>query len=206
MIWYLARHGETEWNRDGRMQGRLGGPLTERGYAQARLLGQTARALGVRHIIASPLPRALETAQIVGAAAGIVPVTLEALMETDFGQCGGMREVDIEARFPGLRAAREQDKWNHRWPDGESYADMAARIAPLREQLAPGTLVIAHQSINRVITHELGPASIADVLKMAQPSDVMLRFGDGEIAHGQIGGDAIAWQPGLYFGSASKLN
>lgn len=206
--WYLARHGETEWNRDGRMQGRLGGPLTEKGYAQARLLGQTAKAMGVTHIVASPLPRALETAQIVGAAAGVAPVTSEALMETDFGQCSGLREVDIEARFPGLRQERERDKWHHRWPGGESYADMAARLETLvrGEIVRPGCLVIAHQSINRVITQLMGPASIGDVLKMAQPSDVMLRLGDGTVAHGQIDGQVVAWQPGLYFGKPAKLN
>src|SRR6266581_7062816 len=107
---YVARHGETEWNRDGRMQGRLGGPLTAKGRAQAEALAVAARALGVRRLIASPLPRALATAGVVAAALGVNPRTLDALVETDFGACSGLTEAEIAARFPELRAERERDK------------------------------------------------------------------------------------------------
>src|SRR6266702_4126451 len=107
------------------------------------------------------------------------------LVETDFGACSGLTEAEIAARFPELRAERERDKWHHRWPGGESYADMTARLEPALAELAgPDTMIVAHQSMNRVVAHVLGRAGRADVLAMAQPSDVVLRLaGPGAIAH-----------------------
>lgn len=201
MTLYLARHGQTEWNRDGRMQGRLGGPLTETGRAQAVDLAAAARALGVRRLLTSPLPRAVETARVVAAALGVDPVMRDELVETDFGECSGLTEAQIADRFPGLRAERERDKWSHRWPGGESYADMAERVRPLVEggelRGADGTMVVAHQSLNRVLARALGPASRADVLAMAQPSTALLRFSaPGEIAHADT--TELRWRPGLW--------
>jgi probable phosphoglycerate mutase len=203
-IW-VARHGETEWNRDGRMQGRLGGPLTERGRAQARLLARAARGLGAVALLSSSLPRAMETARVVGDALALRPEPCDALVETDFGRCGGLTEAEVAAHFPGLRAMRERDKWTHRWPGGESYADLVARVRPVALALKEGTLVVAHQSMNRVLTHILGGVPVAAVLGMAQPSDVLLRFDEHGVAHARIGEGPLEWLAGLC-GGAARLN
>ena len=73
---YLVRHGETEWNRIGRMQGHLDAPLTMRGEAQARAVGETLCELGVDgfHMVASPLGRTRATAAIIAQALGRDPV------------------------------------------------------------------------------------------------------------------------------------
>src|SRR5690606_34700574 len=156
---YVARHGETEWNRAGRMQGRLGAPLTERGHAQARALARFAARVGVRHVIASPLARALDTARYTVEALACPLSPCDALMELDFGDCTGFTEADIAERYPTLRREREADKWRHRWPGGESYADASARVARAFEQGAlpgePGTLIVAHQALNRVLSRYL---------------------------------------------------
>jgi probable phosphoglycerate mutase len=203
-IW-IARHGETEWNRDGRMQGRLGGPLTERGRAQARLLARAARGLGATALVTSSLPRAVETARVVGDALNLVPATCDAFVETDFGRCGGLTEAEIAAHFPGLRAARERDKWTHRWPGGESYADMVARVRPVALALKEGSLVVAHQSMNRVLTHILGGVPVASVLAMVQPSDVVLRFDESGVAWARVTEGEMQWVPGVCAG-VPRLN
>jgi probable phosphoglycerate mutase len=207
---YLARHGETEWNRDGRMQGRLGGPLTDKGRAQAQALAAAAHSLGIKHLVCSPLARARETAGIVAAALGVQARVVEALVETDFGTCSGLTEAQIAKRYPELRAERERDKWHHRWPDGESYADLVERVRPVVAEWADGSMIVAHQSLNRVLAHLLAPAAVADVLAMAQPSDVLLRFGDGAPAHARLvaglGGAKLEWLPGLYGSAAPRLN
>jgi broad specificity phosphatase PhoE len=205
----LARHGETEWNRDGRMQGRHGGKLTEKGVAQAHVLGRAARKLGVHRVVTSTLARAVETARIVADAAGCAFHACDALVETNFGECSGLTEAEIDAGFPRLRAERAKDKWRHRWPGGESYADMAERVwqaGPLIREA--DTLVVAHQSMNRVIAHIFAPAAVADVLRMAQPSDVLLGLdGSGSARHAQlVASDALDWHGGLYFGGVARLN
>lgn len=210
MTVYVARHGETEWNRAGRMQGRLGAPLTERGHAQARALARFAARVGVRHVIASPLARALDTARYTVEALACPLSPCDALMELDFGDCTGFTEADIAERYPTLRREREADKWRHRWPGGESYADASARVARAFEQGAlpgePGTLIVAHQALNRVLSRYLAGAAESAVLAMAQPSTVVLRFEGREVSHARIpeaDAEPIAWEPGL-FGSGKR--
>lgn len=212
MTIFLARHGETDWNLQGRMQGRLGAALNEHGRSQSRALAGLARRLGVRQVIASPLPRATETARTVADALGC-PLTLcEALMEVDFGDCTGLTEAEIDARFPDLARTRKLDKWQHRWPGGESYADALARLErAVADGTLPGpplTLLVAHQSVNRALTRALSGLSTAEALAMTQRSDVLLRFEGGALSHLSFGAtdDALAWSEGPYRGGRPKLN
>lgn len=104
----LVRHGETEWNRLGRVQGRTDIPLNETGREQARA---TARRLTGAHfdaVVASPLSRAAETAELVAGGLGLGPVELVAdLVERNYGDAEGMTGADIDARFGGVLEARE---------------------------------------------------------------------------------------------------
>jgi probable phosphoglycerate mutase len=212
MTLFLARHGETDWNRAGKLQGRLGAPLNEVGREQSRALARAARSLGVRAVITSPLLRALETARIVARELDCVATPCEALMELDFGECTGLTEPEIDERFPGLRERRKLDKWRHRWPGGESYRDALGRVdLALRTGELPGaplTLLVAHQSINRVVARALCGLPAADALAMTQRSDVLLRFEAGVIAHASIAraGDGVVWKDGPYRGALPNLN
>src|SRR5437588_638163 len=96
---YLARHGETVWNRDGRFQGRLDSPLTRRGLDQARRMGETLAARiprGERRdwtIVASPLGRAQHTARIIAGILGLAGADIETearLAEVDIGSWAGL--------------------------------------------------------------------------------------------------------------------
>ena len=93
---------------------------------------------------------------------------------------------------------------------GESYADASARVARAFEQGAlpgePGTLIVAHQALNRVLSRYLAGAAESAVLAMAQPSTVVLRFEGREVSHARIpeaDAEPIAWEPGL-FGSGKR--
>jgi probable phosphoglycerate mutase len=151
---YLTRHAETEWNVARRLQGREDSPLTARGRTQTEALAAVAPALGVRRILASPLGRARATAGIVALACE-APLTFhDALAEVSFGAaaCGTVDEA--VTRWPESWAARRRDRWNTRWPEGESYADAAARIAAWLPEGAPlwraaTTLIVAHHSLLR---------------------------------------------------------
>ncbi len=187
----LLRHGETDWNRQGRMQGRGDSPLTLRGAAQADALARAAALLGVRRVLASPLGRARATAERVAVAAGCPRELRDALVEMDFGQLAGLTLDEVREKRPGLLEAREDDRWNHRWPGGESYADVLERLEtgladdlPLRTR-GP-TAIVAHQSVNRALLAWLASAPGA-ALAGTQPPNVILRVDeDGCVWHMRV--------------------
>lgn len=103
----LARHGESEWNAEGRWQGRADPPLSARGRHQAALavLGLGA----VDAIVTSSLRRALDTALIISEGLGIGPVLVDTdLQERDAGEWQGLTRVQIEAGWPGYLAERRR--------------------------------------------------------------------------------------------------
>ena len=188
---YLLRHGETEWNRQGRLQGQLDSPLTARGLAQAAAMGRTLRQLtgagaaGFR-MVSSPLGRARQTAGIVAKAVGYDPAAIveePRLMEYAFGVWQGELEAELPRKYPELWQAREADKWNFRLPGGESYAVVAARLAHwLAEQPADARLiVIGHGLAGRILRGLYGRARPAEVFAMEEPQDGLFRLSDGTI-------------------------
>ncbi len=127
----LARHGETDWNRENRFQGHADPPLNETGRAQAAELAAALANEPLAAVYSSPLRRAFETAQIVGAPHGLEPVPVDALREVDVGSWQGLTRAEIEERFPE-QFARWLD-YEQGWDDGESYDEMGqprARGAP----------------------------------------------------------------------------
>jgi uncharacterized phosphatase len=97
----LVRHGETDWNREGRLQGREDIPLNETGKKQAETIAAFLVQEGWDRVISSPLARALETARIIGAKLGIPIVEVEeAFTERDFGVASGLLKEEIAVRFP----------------------------------------------------------------------------------------------------------
>lgn len=180
----LSRHGETQWNRIGRLQGRLDSPLTARGVAQADSLAMLAKSLGVRRIVASPLGRALATAQRVAEHCAAEIETADALVELSFGDCEGLTRDEYVARYPTLEADRAAARWTTPWPGGESYADAERRLAEwLRAEGtpwdAPPVLFVAHQSVCRALVRVLTGCSEAEALEHALASGGALQVWEG---------------------------
>ncbi len=99
----LVRHGESVGNAENRFQGQADYPLSEAGRAQARALAARWQAEGVTfdHVIASPLSRALETAQIIGNALGLANIETDPLwMERDNGKRSGMTWDEVQKHYP----------------------------------------------------------------------------------------------------------
>lgn len=122
----LARHGETDWNRENRFQGHADPPLNETGRGQAAELAAALAAEPLAAVYSSPLQRAFETARTVAAAHSLEPVAVDALREVDVGSWQGLTRAEIEQRFPERFVrwlAYEQG-----WEDGESYEEMGHRV------------------------------------------------------------------------------
>ncbi len=152
----LARHGESEFN----VQGRIGGdsPLTVTGREQAAALAETFRTKHVPYIFISGRLRARQTADpLVVEHPEAVLVSLPEFDEIDAGIFDGMTYEEIRRARPEEFAARAKDKYNYRYPQGEGYASMRDRVERgLRKALflaggRPGTLIVGHQAVNRMI-------------------------------------------------------
>jgi len=130
----LARHGETDWNRENRFQGHADPPLNEAGRAQAAELAAALVAEPLAAVYSSPLRRAFETAQILAAPHGLEPVPVDALREVHVGSWQGLTRAEIEQRFPEQFA-----RWlnyEQGWEDGESYEEMSRRVIAALLELA----------------------------------------------------------------------
>lgn len=101
---YGLRHGATDWNRQGRFQGRTDNPLNAEGLAQAHEAANLLQKAGITRIVSSPLVRALKTAEIIGAAMA-VPVAVDpGIIEFDFGSFEGLPVRDIMTKH-GVKSA-----------------------------------------------------------------------------------------------------
>jgi broad specificity phosphatase PhoE len=132
---HLARHGETDWNRELRWQGHSDPPLNERGRRQARALADELDRTNLAAVYSSDLRRASETAEIVASRLGL-PVTVDpALREIDVGSWAGLTLADLETRFPEA-VARWEEHGEHGWEGGESHDKMAARVRDAVQSIA----------------------------------------------------------------------
>ena len=125
---YLVRHGETVWNAARRIQGQSDSALTEKGEQQARQVGERAKSLGITHVIGSDLGRTRRTAEIIADACGC-SVTLDArLRELNMGVLE-QRPIDSPSEEEeGWRRSLVNGTANGRIPEGESMAELAARM------------------------------------------------------------------------------
>ena len=126
---FLARHGETPFNAEGRFQGRLPVPLSDRGVEQAHELARVAAQRDWAILWCSPLHRARQTADIVAAAIGLEPVEEARLEETDCGDWTGRSFAEVRAEDPEGFAAYERLDAAWGFPGGESFAQQSARVA-----------------------------------------------------------------------------
>jgi broad specificity phosphatase PhoE len=130
----LARHGETDWNRDDRFQGHADPPLNRTGRAQAVELSVALMPEELAAVYSSPLRRALETAEVVAASHGLEPVPVDDLREVDVGSWSGLTRAEVEERFPA-QFARWLD-YGQGWEDGETYEEMGRRAVDALLRLA----------------------------------------------------------------------
>ena len=134
---YLARHGETEWNRIGRWQGATDIPLSEVGRAQARLLADRLRDRRIARVHASQLSRALETAQIIAARLGApAPTADPRLRDRGYGAFEGLTREECAERFPGVWEQYLAD-WRVVPPGAEPQADVLERITAAMTRSPP---------------------------------------------------------------------
>jgi broad specificity phosphatase PhoE len=149
---YLARHGQTAYNLEGRFQGQLPIPLDETGRGQARELAGHAAAHGFSALWSSPLLRARETADIVAGRIGLTPREDSRLMETDAGDWTDRSFAEVQAHTPELFAAFLDGDPSFAFPGGESFAQQEVRVGAALDDIEQGdlpALVVCHGMVIR---------------------------------------------------------
>jgi len=185
-ILYFVRHGETDWNAEGRLQGQKDIPLNPLGRRQAAEAAGTLRALGLPverfDYVSSPLQRTRDTMELLRGTLGLATdaYRLDArIQEISFGTWEGMTWREVRRRDPAGAAAREADKWNMVPPEGESYAGLAERVAPVLDTLNGETLMVAHGGVARALMVLIAGISPLDAPTRDIWQGRVLRFSNG---------------------------
>ncbi|GAA1481016.1 glucosyl-3-phosphoglycerate phosphatase [Gordonia sinesedis] len=133
----LLRHGQTEYNATGRMQGQLDTDLSDLGVRQAKSAADALSAKQPLLIRSSDLRRARDTAEALAQVTGLPVDTDTRLRETHLGDWQGRSHGEVDAAMPGARVTwRDDATWTP--PGGESRVDVAARATPLVAELVAG--------------------------------------------------------------------
>ena len=149
---YLARHGQTAYNLEGRFQGHLPVPLDATGRAQAAELAERATEHEFRVLWCSPLLRARETADVVGQRLGLEPIEDARLMETDAGDWTDRSFAEVLGESPNQFAAFAAGDPTFAFPGGESFAEQDRRVSAALEEVESGelpALVVCHGMVIR---------------------------------------------------------
>ena len=174
---FLVRHGETDWNREGRLQGGKDIPLNALGRMQAEEAARRLKALTPDYAsvdyLCSPMERARETMTILRRELDLPPEEFridDRLRELTFGDWEGFtwREIrkSADASERERAQARERDKWGFVPPGGESYRMLAERIRPVLEGLAPDTVMVSHGGVARAVLALIGAVGTADAARV----------------------------------------
>ena len=188
---YFVRHGETDWNAEGRYQGTKDIPLNARGRAQAALNGRLLAALFARtnrvatdfSWYVSPLSRTRETMDLVRAGMpGPLPdVTIDPrLVEISFGIYEGNLHRDLAAGAMAIAGDRDASFWTFRPPQGESYADVAQRIVAFGRTLTGPSVIVSHGGVLRVLRHLIEGFPYERAVNWFPPQDSVVHFTAGK--------------------------
>jgi len=162
---FLFRHGETDWNREGRLQGHTDTPLNASGLAQAEALSEKLRPHRLDAVVSSDLSRALTTARIVADALGVPLLADPGLRETDVGAAEGLLWADAKIRFGEGLTERWFTDGDVAFPGGETgIATRTRGLAALRRLAAAQPYrrigVSTHGAMLRqLMKHALPPGS-----------------------------------------------
>ena len=155
---YLVRHGETEWNKIRRFQGRSNLPLNHEGKKQARALALALKNTSLMAIYTSPLVRALQTARLIKDFHPSAPILEEnGFIEMDLGEFDGMKVQDWAKQYPDTRKAWNENPASVKMPGGESLGEVQDRARKALEritQLHPPDdtiLISSHNFVNLTI-------------------------------------------------------
>ncbi len=192
MLIYVIRHGQTDWNAEGRLQGQKDIPINALGRAQATRNGETLRDLLGRaegfDFVASPLFRTRETMERMRTAMGLDPLGYrldERLKELSFGDWEGFTTAEIKVTDRERIRERARQKWGFIPPgaDAESYEILSWRIGAWLASVTEPTICVSHGGVVRSLFRIIGniDEDVAANMPIYQDRIVKIDLEKGEI-------------------------
>lgn len=189
---YFVRHGETDWNAEGRYQGARDIPLNARGRGQAALNGtllgellkRSGRGPGDFSWYVSPLGRTRETMDLVRSRlpAPLPEIAADPrLIEISFGIHEGRLHNELVGEM-AIAGERDASFWQFRPPEGESYEDVTARVSAFRTRLTGPSIIVSHGGILRILRHLIEGLPHERAVNWFPPQDSVIHFKDGTSA------------------------
>jgi alpha-ribazole phosphatase len=188
---YIARHGETTWNAEGKIQGRSDPDLSPKGYAQSLILLEKVKDRPLSAIYTSTLKRSILTAQPIAQHLGLSVKKQAELDEIAFGIFEGVKfsEVDGSLRMEWERF--KENRLTYHIPGAENYTDVANRVRPFKEKILRDhqnqeILIVAHRGVNRMLLGLLLEYSLEEGLKIEQTNECLYlieRNGESKVSY-----------------------
>ena len=161
MILYLMRHGQTDWNAEGRVQGWKDTVLNAQGIIHAHTAAEKLKDEDIEIIYSSDLKRTKKTADIISATLNIPVHYTKRLREMNFGKAEGIKKTDLEAKFSytyqAFNDTQNPERYDIRYPDGESIGDVQQRFMKFAGKLWEDkkknkVLIVTHGMLVRIFT------------------------------------------------------
>ncbi|WP_163886693.1 histidine phosphatase family protein [Aliiruegeria sabulilitoris] len=170
---FILRHGETLWNVEGRMQGGLDSPLTDRGRAQALRQGEILRRAGAGGfpVYSSPQGRALETARL--AMPGVPVIEDARLAEVDMGAWQGLTYGEIVRLSPEMPATPNSYLWKFAAPGGERLEEMLVRLRDFLSDVPAEAVVVTHGVASQLLRGCMMQLDLAAMAALDDPQGVV---------------------------------
>ena len=189
-IIYLLRHGETQFNTQGRYQGVLDSPLTDVGIEQVRQNADMLKSLignpNDWKVVSSPLGRALKSTEIICEAIGydVKNVAKDSrLTEVDVGDWAGLTTKEIENTWPSLFNNSDVYNWYFKAPNGESYDAVVSRLTDWLDSIKhePKVLAVSHGLTGRILRGIYAGLEKDNALKLEVAQDVFFKLSKKKI-------------------------
>ena len=183
---YVLRHGQTEWNVQRRMQGRMNSPLTAQGKTQADGHGVVLKQLGgIDKLWVSTAGRTQQTAELVNAHLQAPVEFSEDLVERDCGRWSGKTLTEVEQEDGEGLSALRADPYGYRPGGGENLADLSARVAPVVQNIknVERAGIISHGVVTKALLQHFLHLSPVDVVRITHPNDLFFRLSFNDVGH-----------------------
>jgi len=197
---FIARHGETTWNAEGKIQGRSDPGLSPKGYDQSLALLKQLKAESLSSIYTSTLRRSILTAEPIAKYFGLPIQRRHELDEIAFGIMEGKQIAQIDGELKMEWERFRENRFTYRIPGAENYTDVSNRINPFLERILQnhkdqGILIVGHRVVNLMLIRMLLDVPLENIMKIEQTNDCLYRiergcetrvfhYMDGEIREG----------------------
>jgi len=204
---YIARHGETNWNAQARIQGQQDTILSEQGYRQRRSLFHLLKDEPIVRIYTSALQRTILTAQPLSRSQSCPLLPMEDLNELGFGIMEGISLTNLDDDDQALWDWWLEDPLERAFPGGESHLQLRDRIDNFLDNYEPpgdseAILIVGHMRSNQMLLHRFLHLDLSSTLLLRQPNDVVYRLTGPEqpaVHHAilRFDGTAPVWEEGV---------